>query len=87
MKKKKRLQLPASRLTGNKFGCIKFSRMNSPANLLTNGGETRLLLECDQKRDQAKGEALEFCPKHFVLSRAQETSISIFRLSSSVCCL
>ena len=55
--KKKRLQLPASSLTANKFGCVKFSRMNSPVKLLTNGGETRLLLECEQKRDQAKGQA------------------------------
>ena len=60
----------------------KFSRMNSPVKRLTNGGETRLLLE----RDQAKGEALGFFPKNFVLSQAQETSISLFRSSSSVCC-
>ena len=60
--------------------------MNSPVKLLTKGGETRLLLERDQKRDQAKGKALEIFPKHFVVSRAQKTSISIFRSSSSVCC-
>ena len=34
----------------------KFSFMNSPVKILTKrgGGETRLLLERDQKRDQAK---------------------------------
>ena len=64
----------------------KFSRMNSPVKRLTSGGETRLLLERDQKRDQAKGEASGFFPKNFVLSQAQETSISLFRSSSSVCC-
>ena len=41
--------------------------MNSPVKLLTKGGETRLLLERDQKRDQAKGKALEIFPKHFVV--------------------
>ena len=65
--KKKRLQSPASSLSANKFGYIKFSRMNSPVKLLTKGGETRLLLERDQKRDQAKGKALEIFPKHFVV--------------------
>ena len=84
MKKKKRLQLPA-RSRQVVWRRTKFSRMNSSVKLLTKGGETRLLLERDQKRDQAKGEALGFFPKTFVLSQAQETSISIFRSSSSVC--
>ena len=37
------------------------------------GGETRLLVECDEKRDQAKGKALEFFSQNFVVSRVQET--------------
>ena len=39
----------------------KFSFMNSPGQILTKrgGGETRLLLERDQKRDQAKKQSLK----------------------------
>ena len=38
--------------------------MNSRVKLLTKGGETRLLLKRDQKRDQAKGKALVFFSKN-----------------------
>ena len=40
------------------------------------GGETRLLLKRDQKRDQAKSKALELFLQYFVVSsRAQKKSI------------
>ena len=55
--------------------------MNSPVKILTKGGrgvgETRLFLECDQKRDQAKSKDWEIFSDNFVLSRNQETSVWI----------
>ena len=44
-----------------------FSPMNSTVKLLTRGGrgETRLLLERDQKRDQGKSKALEISSSKF----------------------
>ena len=43
------------------------------------GGETRLLLERDQKRDQAKSKALELFSQYFVVSsRAQKKNQSRF---------
>ena len=55
--------------------------MNSPVKILTRGGrgvgETRLFLECDQKRDQAKAKPEKFFSENFVLSRNQETSVWI----------
>ena len=54
--------------------------MNSTVKLLTRRGreETRLLLERDQKRDQAKSKALEILPQNFVISRAQENQSGFF---------
>ena len=40
-------------------------------------GETRLLVECDEKREQANGKALEFFSQNFVVSRVQETWINL----------
>lgn len=38
-------------------------------------GENKLLLGCDQKRDQAKTKALQIFSQNFVVSLAQEKSI------------
>ena len=67
--KKKRLQLPASRLSANKRFLNKFARMNSTVKLLTRGGrgDARLFLERDQKRDQGKSKALEISSAKFFL--------------------
>ena len=64
---KKRLQLPASRLSANKRFLNKFARMNSTVKLLTRGGrgDARLFLERDQKRDQGKSKALEISSAKF----------------------
>ena len=42
------------------------------------GEETRLLLECDLKLDQAKAKLQKFITEYFVVGRTQETKIQVF---------
>ena len=60
--------------------------MNSTVKLLTRcgRGETRLLLERDQKRDQAKSKALEILPQNFVISPAQENQSGFFTRANTL---